>query len=850
MPIPTTQGRVGWGAHCRVRGTSPCATSKRHVSATSAIVVGVLLTLWVGLAAQAQSSIESRATANGSARGPRVVDVRGAASNGTAELGVGEGAAPRPDATADRVDDGAPPDPAPTPPTPPTPTQPAIAGPETLGTTRVDVEALRKRATESTELDAEGKQTVERLTSEALADLERIDQLKQRAAQFQADADGVEARVAAMRGQLSQLQYAQPDPPLQLGLSELEQEVSRRELELPQLKTALAKAETAPSARAGRRREIREQLLSANQRLAELQQQLDAKPIAEEPALVTTAKRTLLTIRRRLIEAEQPALQSELAKYDAEDAADFLRLNTDVATQQVRLASAELEQLQTLLASRREADSAAALAQAEQAALAAPPELRDQADSIVEIAAAAHELAKPIDDARQLLDRTRARHEEVQRQFVTTRQRVDNIGLSGAVGPLLWRKRGELPNLAKRRQNVSERGALIETVQFQLYEYVDLRSESIEETTRKMLDAVEEATRKNLQKKLKEIAPARWELLENEAREFAEQRRDRLDAVIRSQNAYLDLLFELDGTEQLLIRETERFEQYIDERVLWVPGHRSLLTNFAVEPTDAWPLRPDKWLEVGTQLSKDLRLFPASYFFAGILITALVWRRRKFRRQLDECGQAAARANCVRFVPTLQAAFVTSKLSLAIPGALLFLAWRLSISSDGSDFTRAVSQALYAVSWVFFPLEFLRRACRPRGLADSHFGWSSTAIAFVRSKLRWVAPVGLLFVFITSLLGGSHAEQGVDAIERVCFVLGMTLLGTQLYRAFRPESPLLRAYLADHPSGWSERLSHVWSWVALAAPLSFAGLTIAGYYYTAQQLTWRLNASLVFLFVL
>ncbi|MCA9177760.1 MAG: mechanosensitive ion channel, partial [Planctomycetales bacterium] len=42
----------------------------------------------------------------------------------------------------------------------------------------------------------------------------------------------------------------------------------------------------------------------------------------------------------------------------------------------------------------------------------------------------------------------------------------------------------------------------------------------------------------------------------------------------------------------------------------------------------------------------------------------------------------------------------------------------------------------------------------------------------------------------------------------------------------------------------------VWSWVALAAPLSFAGLTIAGYYYTAQQLTWRLNASLVFLFVL
>ena len=52
--------------------------------------------------------------------------------------------------------------------------------------------------------------------------------------------------------------------------------------------------------------------------------------------------------------------------------------------------------------------------------------------------------------------------------------------------------------------------------------------------------------------------------------------------------------------------------------------------------------------------------------------------------------------------------------------------------------------------------------------------------------------------------------------------------------------------LAEHPGGWFDRLKNIWYWGCILIPLSIAGMTVAGYYYTAQQLIWRCYASFVF----
>jgi hypothetical protein len=85
-----------------------------------------------------------------------------------------------------------------------------------------------------------------------------------------------------------------------LSLAELEQEVPTRELVLASLKAAQSKSKVEPSTRANRRREIRALLLSANQRIVDVQKQLDAATTANEPALLTNARRDSLQVRRRI----------------------------------------------------------------------------------------------------------------------------------------------------------------------------------------------------------------------------------------------------------------------------------------------------------------------------------------------------------------------------------------------------------------------------------------------------------------------------------------------------------------------------------------------------------------------
>ena len=162
-------------------------------------------------------------------------------------------------------------------------------------------------------------------------------------------------------------------------------------------------------------------------------------------------------------------------------------------------------------------------------------------------------------------------------------------------------------------------------------------------------------------------------------------------------------------------------------------------------------------------------------------------------------------------------------------------------------FPRRWAHALLAASWVYFPLELLRRVCRQRGLADAHFDWPSTTVTVMRSNLQWVTFPGLAVVLVTTLLYSSESEHGVDAIERVCFIVGMVILALFLGRVLRPQTGIFRDYLIANAGGWFDRLKPIWYWGGVLIPVSVAGMTAVGYYYTAQQLIWRLYASFVFI---
>jgi potassium-dependent mechanosensitive channel len=183
-------------------------------------------------------------------------------------------------------------------------------------------------------------------------------------------------------------------------------------------------------------------------------------------------------------------------------------------------------------------------------------------------------------------------------------------------------------------------------------------------------------------------------------------------------------------------------------------------------------------------------------------------------------------------------------MSIAWPGFIWFLGSRLSLMSNGSDFSRAVGAGLAATAWGYLPLELLRRICRVGGLADNHFDWPDSAIRLFRNTLPGLTLFGLPLVFFTTTLYMSDPEHGLDILERAGFVAATLVTAFFLRRVLRPDSGVLCEFLAMHPTGWMVRTKWLWYWGSVLAPLSLAGLTISGYYYTAQQLSWRLFATI------
>lgn len=701
--------------------------------------------------------------------------------------------------------------------------------------TAESIEALLKQVTTSTDLDAAEKQIIEALCKQSLNGLEQITELGKQLNEFKRDSIDVQQRVAKLRQRFVKFQSDQSSPPTNLTLPELEQEISKRELIIEKLKSELAKSEAEPSKRVNRRQEIHKLLLSANQRIVKIQKEIETAVPPDEPVLLRTARRYLLQVRRKLIEVEQPVLQYELAKYDAEDAVGFLRLERDVHMQELKLANSELELLKKNLSKQRAADSTAAVKRARNAVDSAPKALKSFAEQNLALAEVAYALTPPIEKTRHNLEETKTRFEALQKQFKVMQQRVNDIGLTGSIGAQLRRQRVDLPDLRRRRIYVQDRKVLIEDTQQKLFEYDDLRSMSAEAELQRVLSGTS-VTNSVEPKGLKTIAQS-----------LVEQRYELLDDMIYHLNTYLDTLFELDTTEQLLIRETERYESYIDERVLWIRSNRPLLSSVAVDPSDTWVFSSSRWAEVNRQLKKDIQSHLMIYGIGFFVFALLLWQKPRLRRELDAISLITSRSTCTQFAPTFRAGYLTLMLAIAWPGIFLFFAWRLNVSANGSQFTHAISQALFVVAYVYFPLELLRRVCRKGGLANSHFEWPTKTIKVIRANLHWAIFFGLLVVFITSSLYYSETEHGADLVERLCFVSGMVILAYLMRCMLRTDSGIFCEYLRTHPDGWFDRLKLIWSWGFVLIPLAIAGLAIWGYYYTAIQLTWRFYATFVFI---
>ena len=150
------------------------------------------------------------------------------------------------------------------------------------------------------------------------------------------------ADLAATKTELDQMP-AKPSSqtPENIALPQIDQLISKKQTELDEYRARLAELEAEPNRRADRRAEIPKLAGAAKDRLAQLDEQLQAPAPADEAAALTGPRRSLLLSQRKAVECEIQAFDKEIAAYEA--TGELLPLRRDLSTRRVALAEQEIK---------------------------------------------------------------------------------------------------------------------------------------------------------------------------------------------------------------------------------------------------------------------------------------------------------------------------------------------------------------------------------------------------------------------------------------------------------------------------------------------------------------------------
>src|SRR5690606_35266436 len=159
----------------------------------------------------------------------------------------------------------------------------------------------------------------------------------------------------------------------------------------------------------------------------------------------------------------------------------------------------------------------------------------------LELAEESQLLTQKIAQADAELKTVREFLEELRKQARQTQKKVEDVGLTGAVGLALRRQRGLpiLRSLADHRRNIARRRELINSVHLQVFEYDDARTRLA--NLDPLIEEIVAAADPNLDdEQLEELRLAALDVLKKQ--------QEYLDALNRSNSNYFDILVELDNT--------------------------------------------------------------------------------------------------------------------------------------------------------------------------------------------------------------------------------------------------------------------------------------------------------------
>lgn len=687
---------------------------------------------------------------------------------------------------------------------------------------------------ENATIDEADKRKATEFYQQALVALGNLEQQRIETAHF-------EKLIADYPNDLEQFEKNLSELPAQVSpvdddksIAELEAEVSKRELELKQLRELLDDSNTKLKRRSDGLANFPKLVAEKQQELDRIKQQLEKAIAGEKTDIVSSAERSYL-------KAQAEALAETLKTLEKNR--EYYAMSGELAQVRRDYRAKKLVQDEKYLTSLRESVNQHRLAEAnQQASAAASAAAVERPEAIAKLATANAALAQDqaaivakIAALDEKLATTNEQLEEVSEAQKLSVERVKAAGLTEASGQQLRQQQELLPD----NQGIARKIALRETERsdaiYWKYNLLDQRN--------KVEDADLETRVAEI---LEQVPVEQRDAAGKEIRTLLESERKILDSTIDNYGKYIENLNNLTTAQDELIRTTREYREFIAEHVLWIRS--CTWPRLAdLEPAAgalAWSLNPLHWQEaISAFWARSRKSFVQVFLFVVVLVVSLYYHRQ-LRVRLREIGEQAAKRTCTQFWPSVEALWITTLLALPWPTLLGFVGWWIDNPLVESEFVRALSVGLKFTAICLLLLEFLRHLCRSGGVADAHFAWPQSCLNQIRRLVRGLIWMGMpLVLWLTGLEKQNLEALWSSTLGRACFVAVMLMVTLACYRVLLSSKSPFRKLLGNQAEKQTLHLYSLWAPLVTLLPLLLAALAIIGYYYTAQQLSLRLLQS-------
>lgn len=613
---------------------------------------------------------------------------------------------------------------------------------------------------------------------------------------------------------------------------QLQADVTRAEAEVAEATQQRTLLEAEVARRTTRRAALADLTTRARQALADVNQQLSAKPPEGEAATVTKARRLAQLARRQALIAEVALLEQEGPLYEA--TARLLTARRDNAAREEVVAGRRADAARKRLAAalRREAEEQAKTAR--QAVLNAHPDLKEIADRNSELTDLNRQTVAQLEQASNDREKTQTQISSLVTDFETLKQRAEAAQFTHAVGVLLRRHRATLPVTGGVHDQLAERQPVVTELNLQL---IDLEHER-----RALVDldgAIAAATRRL------DSAQAGDEQVQEEVRSLLTAKREVLGSLTQNMTNLLSTLVALDSAERELIDEVDRQSDYIAEHVLWVRSTTAISPTDVSTAASALILLSETYslTALGGTLIADMAQHPALWTVCIAIVLTLVLPRSRIRHRLREIGRSSVKSNATEFRPTVNALLMTTALATPVPAMIWLVGWRIG-AEPGTDIAiRAAGAALQSVAAAYWLVEVFRMVFRPDGLAIAHFGWNKPAVESVRRRLRTVLVMSLPLLAIVEFSRMVRDLQLHATLGRAAFSIMAFAIAGMLFGLLKPKSPLMVTLRSGKRDTLADRFLTLAGLAAIAAPALLGAAALSGYYYTALEFASRIAST-------